>query len=207
MSSDHILTFAIQFILAIENNLRGSLPEEIKHLTALKSWVTPFNYELTSSLEPFLAMPSLEHLELQYCNINGQIPDNIGTMQQLQFVGLGKYRKFGFFMQTCDWIAVEKIFSCINGLIFFVTLSTIVMKSGNNQLFGAIPDSFFTLTNLVVLGLDDNMLETNIDKFRSFTKMQKLYIEGKKLFAIVVVGIALLLCFLASKYVIFSLNA
>lgn len=42
-------------------------------------------------------MPSLEHLELQYCNINGLIPDNIGTMQQLQFVGLGKYRKFGIF--------------------------------------------------------------------------------------------------------------
>lgn len=80
-----------------------------------------------------------------------------------------------------------------------MTLSAVVMKSGNNQLFGAIPDSFFTLTNLVVLGLDDNMLETNIDKFRSFTKMQKLYIEGKKLFAVVVVGIALLLCFLASK--------
>lgn len=74
-------------------------------------------------------------------------------------------------------------------------------------MFGAIPDSFFTLTNLVVLGLDDNMLETNIDKFRSFTKMQKLYIEGKKLFAVVVVVIALLLCFLASKHVIFSLNA
>ena len=99
------------------------------------------------------------------------------------------------------------MFSSVHVLIFFVTLSAVVMKSGNNQLFGAIPDSFFTLTNLVVLGLDDNMLETNIDKFRSFTKMQKLYIEGKKLFAVVVVGIALLLCFFASKYVIFSLNA
>ena len=207
MSSDHILTFAIQLILAIENNLRGSLPSEIKHLTGLKSWVTPFNYELTSTLEPFLAMPSLEHLELQYCNFNGQIPDNIGTMQQLQFVGLGKYRKFGVFYANLRLDCSRKMFSSVHVLIFFVTLSAVVMKSGNNQLFGAIPDSFFTLTNLVVLGLDDNMLETNIDKFRSFTKMQKLYIEGKKLFAIVVVGIALLLCFLASKHVIFSLNA
>ena len=44
---------------------------------------------------------------------------------------------------------------------------------------GAIPDSFFGLSELIVLGLDDNLLETNIANFARFPKIQKLYIEGK----------------------------
>jgi Leucine-rich repeat (LRR) protein len=44
---------------------------------------------------------------------------------------------------------------------------------------GLIPDSFFGLTNLVVLGLDDNFLESDISQFAKLNNMQKLYIEGK----------------------------
>ena len=51
--------------------------------------------------------------------------------------------------------------------------------TGNNLLEGPIPDSFFKLTNLKVLGLDDNLLESPISKFASLNQMQKLYLEGK----------------------------
>ena len=47
------------------------------------------------------------------------------------------------------------------------------------MLEGPIPDSFFKLTNLKVLGLDDNLLESPISKFASLNQMQKLYLEGK----------------------------
>ena len=44
---------------------------------------------------------------------------------------------------------------------------------------GSIPASFFGLTNLLVLGLDDNLLESEIDLFAKLNQMQKLYIEGE----------------------------
>jgi len=42
---------------------------------------------------------------------------------------------------------------------------------------GSIPQSFYQLTNLLVLGLDDNMFEGSINDFAKLNKMQKLYLE------------------------------
>ncbi len=56
-------------------------------------------------------------------------------------------------------------------------------NTGNNLLTGIIPDSFFGLSELVVLGLDDNLLESEIANFAKFNKMQKMYIEGKRFIA------------------------
>ena len=43
---------------------------------------------------------------------------------------------------------------------------------------GTIPESFFQLTNLQVLGLDDNLLQSPIAPFAKFINIEKLYIEG-----------------------------
>ena len=44
---------------------------------------------------------------------------------------------------------------------------------------GAIPESFFRLTNLLVLGLDDNLLESPLAPFAQFVNMEKMYLEGR----------------------------
>lgn len=44
---------------------------------------------------------------------------------------------------------------------------------------GKIPESFFGLTNLLVLGIDDNLLESPVVEFAKFKNIQKLYAEGK----------------------------
>jgi len=74
------------------NNMIGNVPTEIENFSYLETWITPFNAELTttSSLDPFIKLAgSLTHLELQYCKIAGAIPDTMGSMSSLSFLGLG----------------------------------------------------------------------------------------------------------------------
>ena len=77
------------------NNLKGYIPEEIKYFPYIKTWITPFNADLTTknSLDPFLYQGSqFTHLELQYCGIAGTIPEQFGnSMQDLNYLGLGTY--------------------------------------------------------------------------------------------------------------------
>jgi Leucine-rich repeat (LRR) protein len=47
----------------------------------------------------------------------------------------------------------------------------------NNKLEGSLPDSFFTLENLEVLALDDNMLNGDIGQFSVFAKLKAAYLE------------------------------
>mmetsp|Transcript_8755 Transcript_8755/g.21367 ORF Transcript_8755/g.21367 Transcript_8755/m.21367 type:complete len:732 (-) Transcript_8755:94-2289(-) len=122
------------------NNLRGQIPNEIRYFPYIKTWITPFNADLTTenSLDPFLHQgEKFTHLELQYCGITGTIPQKFGTtLTNLNYLGLG-----------------------------------------NNFMEGEIPDTFFNLNDLIVLGLDDNLLSAPIDKFARLKNIQKLYIE------------------------------
>ena len=83
--------------LIANNNMIGNVPSEIEFFPYLDTWITPFNADLTttSSLDPFIKLSgSLTHLELQYCKISGAIPDTMGSMSALSFLGLGEYREF-----------------------------------------------------------------------------------------------------------------
>eukprot|EP00529_Nitzschia_sp_RCC80_P009838 CAMPEP_0113492902 /NCGR_PEP_ID=MMETSP0014_2-20120614/28316_1 /TAXON_ID=2857 /ORGANISM="Nitzschia sp." /LENGTH=772 /DNA_ID=CAMNT_0000386749 /DNA_START=150 /DNA_END=2468 /DNA_ORIENTATION=- /assembly_acc=CAM_ASM_000159 len=48
---------------------------------------------------------------------------------------------------------------------------------GNNFLEGQLPADFFMLTNLVLLGLDDNSLAGPISSFAAFSNIESLYLE------------------------------
>lgn len=48
---------------------------------------------------------------------------------------------------------------------------------GNNFLDGLLPQNFFQLTNLELLGLDDNGFTGPVSSFSSFSNMQSLYLE------------------------------
>lgn len=127
-----------------ENNVRGSIPTEIKYLSELRTWITPFNAELSSTLDPFLALPKLEHLELQYCNINGQIPSNIGSMQQLSFVGLGNNNLVGAIPES------------------FFSLSNLVVLGLDDNLLESTIDKFARFTKMQKLYIEDNLISGEI---------------------------------------------
>jgi len=73
--------------------LNGQVPSTIKYLRNLYTWITPFNTDLKTTLDAFLVVPSLSHLELQYCGVSGMIPPGIDAMQRLTFLGLGECNK------------------------------------------------------------------------------------------------------------------
>ena len=64
----------------------------MQYLRRLEDLILPFNAKLidTASLDGILPLSLLKHLELQYCGMEGTLPDDIGNLQALTFLGLGK---------------------------------------------------------------------------------------------------------------------
>jgi Leucine-rich repeat (LRR) protein len=53
-----------------------------------------------------------------------------------------------------------------------------ILSLAENDLFGTLPESFFTLVGLEGLGLDGNKLSAEIDQFVAFPKLQSAYLDG-----------------------------
>jgi len=127
------------------NNLSGNIPSEIKHLPNLQTFSTPFNGLMGSSLDPFLQLSgSLSHLEVQYCKITGQIPDNFGSMSNLISLGLGN--------------------NLITGTIplSFFELSNLVVLGIDDNMLEASIQSFGAFTKMKKLYIEDNLINGQI---------------------------------------------
>lgn len=164
--------FTEEFVFRLEfsnNGLTGTLPAELSILHRLTHVIMPFNEGITSNAS-FMSLKTLaylEHLELQYCSLTGAIPGVYSAKKELSL-----YR--------------SRVFSTLTCLFFIVFLPTDYMGElraltsigfGNNFLEGAIPESFFELTNLVLLGLDDNGLTGPISSFSALSNIESLYLE------------------------------
>ncbi|MGK3745406.1 MAG: hypothetical protein ACI8RD_013889 [Bacillariaceae sp.] len=64
----------------------------MQYLHRLEDLILPFNAGLidNASFNGLLPLSLLKHLELQYCGMEGALPDDIGNLQSLTFLGLGK---------------------------------------------------------------------------------------------------------------------
>lgn len=85
----------VDSLLIPSNNLQGSIPDEIRHLTKLKFISLKHNEvsgELPSSLQQ---LTLLEYLDLKFNQVEGSIPDYIGQLQHLQVLGLSRNRLRG----------------------------------------------------------------------------------------------------------------
>lgn len=141
-------SFAEDKISKIEisnNNLKGNIPSEIKFLPYLRTWITPFNVDLGKSLEPFIPLSqSLSHLELQYCHIEGAIPDGFGSMSLLSFLGLGNNLLTGSIPAS-----------------FFGLTNLLVLGLDDNLLESEI-DLFAKLNQMQKLYIEDNLIKGQI---------------------------------------------
>ena len=74
-----------------KNGLAGRLPDEMQNLRKLENLTAPFNPNLidNASFDGLMSLTSLKHVELQYCGITGTIPDDVGRLVSLTFLGLG----------------------------------------------------------------------------------------------------------------------
>ena len=73
----------------------------MQYLRRLEDLILPFNAKLidNASLNGLVPLSSLKHLELQYCGMEGTLPDDIGNLQALTFLGLG----------TCFYFLIDSI--------------------------------------------------------------------------------------------------
>lgn len=129
------------------NNLKGNVPTEIEFLPYLNTWITPFNAEMStaSSLNPFIKLSeSLMHLELQYCKISGAIPDSMGTMTKLSFLGLGNNQLTGTIPTS------------------FFGLSELVVLGMDDNLLEADIASFAKFTKIQKMYIEDNLINGQI---------------------------------------------
>mmetsp|Transcript_21439 Transcript_21439/g.43550 ORF Transcript_21439/g.43550 Transcript_21439/m.43550 type:complete len:752 (-) Transcript_21439:216-2471(-) len=129
------------------NNLSGPLPSELQYLVRLVSWITPFNLELggDTGMVPFLPLvETLAHLELQYCGLAGTIPEKIGNLEKLVFLGLGNNVLTGEIPES-----------------FFGLTNLEVLGLDDNQLESSIAP-FAKLTKIQKLYLEDNLITGEI---------------------------------------------
>jgi len=85
----------VDSLLIPSNNLHGSIPDEIRHLTKLKFISLKHNEvsgELPSSLQQ---LTLLEYLDLKFNQVEGTIPDFIGQLPHLQVLGLSRNKLTG----------------------------------------------------------------------------------------------------------------
>jgi hypothetical protein len=75
----------------------------MQYLHRLEDLILPFNAKLidNASLNGLVPLSLLKHIELQYCGMEGTLPDDIGNLQSLTFLGLGK----------CSYFLIDSIHS------------------------------------------------------------------------------------------------
>lgn len=148
-----------------ENELRGTIPPELTHLTRLEQLILSRN-QLRGNIPPELG--SLPHLELLYLHANqldGKIPTELAKLRKLEQLALSWNRLSGA-------IPAE-----LGGL----TDLTMLALSGN-RLSGTIPPQLGNLVQLEMLALDENRLTGTVPPaLDSLTRLGWLYLADNQL--------------------------
>ncbi|MGE5344165.1 MAG: BACON domain-containing protein [Candidatus Omnitrophota bacterium] len=156
MSGDHVVTLNLG-----ENNLKGSIPGELGHLSEL-SKIGFSNNQLSGSIPSELGnLSKLFDLSLDRNQLTGTIPSEIGNLSHL--VDLFLYNN-----QLSGEIPSE-----LGNLtsLWFLNLS-------HNQLTGSIPSPFYNLTYLLECDLSFNELSGSIpSELGNLRKLEDLYLQ------------------------------
>ncbi|MGL5683652.1 MAG: leucine-rich repeat domain-containing protein [Marinifilaceae bacterium] len=143
-------------VFAQDNNLKGTLPEELQNLTELRSFAIEKNNVTTTDFPTYFTnMKSLELLNLADNAIKGELPSSVFDLPNLKYLVLHRNQMTG---------TVPTNIGNANKLI---TLSLF-----SNQLTGELPSSLSNLVNLERLWLSNNHFT---GRFPSLDKMKKLF--------------------------------
>lgn len=175
-----------------DNDLQGSIPEEVYLLTSLKTIVFDFNPIFSGTLSTNIGtLNELEHLAISVSGLSGSIPSEIGllsdSLSNLYFfnnvrlnstlpseIGLLKnIRYMGFFGDPL-----------LHGSIpaEFVFPKAINLYLASNQLSGTIPPGLIASTGLKRLALRLNKLTGTIpSEFGLCTNLWQLVLDGNSL--------------------------
>ncbi len=129
-----------------DNNLVGTLPDDITMLTSLR--VLELNSNSISGPIPssdFDNLDSLEELDLQHNELTGSIPSGIDQLTSLQFLTLNSNSLNGSFPA---------------GITSLVELVTV--RLDNNRLTGSLPSDLGSLTKVQRFDVSSNLLSGSV---------------------------------------------
>ncbi|CAB9499024.1 leucine Rich Repeat [Seminavis robusta] len=123
-----------------ENNMVGSLPEELYLLTSLQTLSIGWNKQFGGTISTQIGqLTKIQGLFLGRMDLTGTIPSEIGLLSQLQFVSMGNNRLHGSIPEE----------------IWMLTALDTLMLHRNQHLGGTISTGIGSLSRLIWLVLDE----------------------------------------------------
>lgn len=155
----------VEQIYFFNNNLNGSLPEEIGQLNELKRLQLRYN-GISGNIPASIGnLKKLEILTLSTNKLTGSIPTSIGELANLKYLGLGSNKLSGSIPTSMGNLSKVEIISIYA-----------------NSLSGLIPSQLGNLSNLKNLYLYSNNLSSNIPAaLGNLSKLQKLHLGSNDL--------------------------
>ncbi|KAF3453340.1 hypothetical protein FNV43_RR03780 [Rhamnella rubrinervis] len=136
-------------------DLKGQFPASIIGLPSLQKLVLSENGDLTGDFSNSSWSNSLKHLEIQFTNIAGKLPNSIGNLKSLQHLDVGSCKFSGSIPASLGNLTAMRFLSLIS-----------------NDFNGPIPNSLSNLGQLTTLALSQNRLTGRIPNM--FGRMRKL---------------------------------
>mmetsp|Transcript_4594 Transcript_4594/g.7950 ORF Transcript_4594/g.7950 Transcript_4594/m.7950 type:complete len:1277 (+) Transcript_4594:628-4458(+) len=172
------------------NNMKGTLPEELRHLRYLKELNIIYNKGVTGSI-PF-QYGSLKHmsfLNLVDTSLSGKIPLDFAHLTKMKKLRLERNQlsantiegDLDFMTEMKSLYRLSLGFNAgIAGTLpdFVSNLSNLqVLSLSNTGLHGILPPSLSKLIKLKVLSLDDCAFEGSVDMIKKLLDLTHVYLE------------------------------
>ncbi|CAI6010175.1 unnamed protein product [Closterium sp. NIES-65] len=156
----------LTFLDLSANDLNGTIPGTLARLTNLQSINLGTNANLNSTIPPSLtALSSLQDLTMSECNLNGQIPEDIGNLVGLTKLALEENSLEGSIPYSITQLTnlqhLSLSFNHLNdtvpeGIGACTALTTLMLD--HNNLTGKVPSAIASLPKLTYLRMQYNQL-------------------------------------------------
>ncbi|PRQ30097.1 putative non-specific serine/threonine protein kinase [Rosa chinensis] len=182
------------------NDINSSFPKWMFNLTSLTKLDLGGNPFIRPSLDEFVRLKSLEHLDLSSIGLKGQLfPKFFGNLCKLKSLDLpandfdGGIEQFLSGFSNCSFNRMESLDLSSCGLVGKFPSSLRMLKSlqylslSDNSLNGSIPESLGKLTQLVSLNLFDNLWEGSLTEAHliNLTRLKSFSVSTDRLVPII----------------------
>jgi Leucine-rich repeat (LRR) protein len=179
----------VKFIDLDNNNLLGTIPEELGNLNYLKRLYL-YNNKLTGKIPPELGdLSNLVGLSLVFNQLSGEIPPRLGNLSNLKWLYLYYNQLTGSIPEELGKLTkLEELYLNNNQLS-----GEIPLRLGNlsylkrlylcfNQLTGSIPGDLRKLKDIEELSLNNNQMSEKIPPgLENLSKLRILYLSSNQL--------------------------
>ncbi|XP_061978336.1 probable LRR receptor-like serine/threonine-protein kinase At3g47570 [Populus nigra] len=173
-----------------ENQIYGSIPASIRHLSSLALLNISYSH-VSGEIPPEIGeLTDLQELHLTANKISGRIPDSLGNLQKLNKIDLSANELVGRLpttfvnfqqLQSMD-LSSNRLNGSIPKEIFNLSSLSATLNLSSNQLTGPLPQEIRRLENVAAVDFSHNYLSGSIpDTIGSCKSLEELFIDNNML--------------------------